>query len=140
MTELTYAIGERRICWPNPDATCLHGGCMYCDQHPFRTLAQIERYARKAGVLPHRGKGEDNALHAFQYGFAHGFFNVETRASYADVKAFTETLGAEALRKLAEGMRGSAHGRKKSELVPWLLRYRRDVLDESFRLSRRTVV
>jgi hypothetical protein len=139
VSELRYVIGERRICWPNPDATCLNGGCSYCNDHPFRTLASIERYARKAGVLPHRGNGEDDALHAFQYGYSNQFFNAETRASKEDVTAYAESVGSLALRELADGMPGGTHGKSKQQVLPWLLRYRRDVLDESFRLSRRVL-
>jgi hypothetical protein len=133
---LEYTIAERRICWPTPDATCLNGGCIWCDESPFRTLTTIERYARKAGVLPHRGHGEDDALHAYQYGLRRDFFNrVETRTSRENLAAYAETVGVEALRKMAEGMPGSAHGRKRDELLAWLLRYRRAVLDESFRTT-----
>jgi hypothetical protein len=139
MSELTYQIGERRICWPNPDATCLHGGCMYCDGHPFRKLSTIERYARRVGVLPHRGKGEDDALHAYRYGLSHDFFNVETRASKEDVTAYAESLGALALRGLADGMPGGTHGKTRAQVLPWLLRHRRALLDESFRLSQRVL-
>lgn len=58
----------RRICWPNPDATCLEGGCGWCDEYPFRTLAVIERYARSAGQVPNRCGGEtQNAWAAYRY-------------------------------------------------------------------------
>ena len=128
-----YTIGERRICWPNPDATCLHGGCSYCNYSPFKTLAQIERYAHKAGVLPHRGKGYEDAKKALQYGLTHEFFNVETRAARDDLMAYAETVGVLALKAMAEGMPGSTHGRKREDVLAWLVRNRRAVLDESFR-------
>jgi hypothetical protein len=138
VTRLIYEVAERRICWPNPDATCLNGGCLHCNDHPYRSLRQIARFAAKAGVLPHRGSGSDDALEAFRYGLSHDFFNADTRAAKEDVAAYTESLGALALRELAFGMPGGAHGRPKAEVMAWLLRYRRDVLDESFRLSQRT--
>lgn len=140
MTEaLTYRIAERRICWPNPDATCLHGGCSWCNDHPFRKLSTIERYARGAGVLPHRGRGEEDALKAYRYGLDHEFFNVETRASREDVAAFGESVGVLALKGMAQGMPEGTHARRKADILTWVLRHRRDVLDESFRATTRTV-
>jgi hypothetical protein len=138
MTELVYTIDERRICWPDPDATCLNGGCGWCNTYPFRKLSTIERYAARAGVLPHRGNGEDDAVVALRYGSNNDFFNVETRTSKDNLRAYTATVGAEALRKMAEGMGGvgGAHGKKREVMVEWLMRYRRDVLDESFRKTR----
>jgi len=134
MTETPrYTIGERRICWPNPDATCLHGGCGYCNYSPFRSLAQIDRYARRAGVLPHRGKGYEDARKALQYGLANQFFNVETRTSRENLLAYVETVGVLALKAMAEGMPGSTHGRKREDVAAWLMRHRRAVLDESFK-------
>ena len=72
-------VERRRICWPNPDATCLHGGCGYCNDAPFRDVATIRAYAEGAGVLPHRGIGEQDALAAFFYGWEHGWFNAESK-------------------------------------------------------------
>jgi len=135
---LQYTIEERRICWPNPDATCLHGGCMWCNDHPFRKLSTIERFARRAGTLPHRGRGEEDAQHAFQYGLRHAFFNVDTRTSRENVTAYAEGVGVLALKTMADGMPGGTHGRKRDEVLAWLLRYRRGVLDESFRRSTST--
>ena len=70
---------QRRICWPDPDATCLEGGCIYCDDHPWRNYTTIEAYARRAGVVPNRGIGEKDAWSAWVYGLAHNFFNRDTR-------------------------------------------------------------
>lgn len=42
---------QRRICWPNPDAVCLQGGCLYCDYYPFRDVDTIRRYADRRGLL-----------------------------------------------------------------------------------------
>lgn len=72
-------IEERRICWPNPDATCLEGGCGFCNYEPFRDVAQIERYAKRAGVLPNRATGHQPALEAFEYGRAGHWNNAESR-------------------------------------------------------------
>lgn len=69
----------RRICWPSPDATCLEGGCLYCNEAPFRALRTIDEYVVSAGVLPNRGKGETEALDAWRYGLARGFNGVEVK-------------------------------------------------------------
>jgi len=72
-------ITKRRICWPDPDATCLQGGCGYCNLSPYRSLTTIRAYARTAGVLRHRGRGQEDALSAFNYGLQHDFFNVDAK-------------------------------------------------------------
>jgi hypothetical protein len=72
-------ISRRRICWPDPDATCLEGGCIHCNSNRFRYLATIERYAREAGILPNRGIGEKHAEEALTWGIQHGFPGVECR-------------------------------------------------------------
>ena len=74
-------ITHRRICWPDPDATCLAGGCIYCNDHPLRSMRTIRRYANSAGVLVHRGGGSEAAWDALQRGEARLFPNVETRES-----------------------------------------------------------
>lgn len=67
---------ERRICWPEPDATCLEGGCIHCDGHPFRKLSVIERYAARAGQLPNRyGDETQDAMRAHAYGLKHRWCN-----------------------------------------------------------------
>jgi hypothetical protein len=132
-----YVIEERRICWPDPDATCLHGGCGWCNCEPFRKLSSIQRFAMKAGVLPHRGRGEEDAWKAYQYGLRNEFFNVETRTSRERLAAWAETVGVQAIKAMAEGMPGGTHGRKKDEVLAWAMRHRRDVLDESFRRTWR---
>lgn len=59
----------RRICWPNPDATCLEGGCGHCDEQPLRSIDKIRRYAERAGELQNRYGGKTkNALEAFLFG------------------------------------------------------------------------
>jgi hypothetical protein len=70
----------RRICWPDPDATCLEGGCGYCNDHPFRAVESIRRYAAKRGTLVHRGNGlRVDALAAFRYGMRSDWNNAESR-------------------------------------------------------------
>jgi hypothetical protein len=78
-TVQTPQVEQRRICWPNPDATCLEGGCLHCDGYPFRDVATIEKYARTAGIVPNRAIGEQDAWTAFLYGRGWGWSNVESR-------------------------------------------------------------
>lgn len=68
-------IIARRICWPEPDATCLEGGCGYCVDEPFRSVKTIEKWARTAGVVQNRGTGEQDAWEAWQRGLRHDFYN-----------------------------------------------------------------
>lgn len=70
-------ITKRRICWPNPDATCLEGGCSYCNDYPYRGTSVIRRYAENAGVLPHRSKGEGLAIDALNWGFRNDFVRAD---------------------------------------------------------------
>jgi hypothetical protein len=70
---------KRRICWPNPDATCLHGGCGYCNDNPFRSVKSIRDYARTAGTVYHRGGQQVDAWRAFCEGVAGRFYNAETK-------------------------------------------------------------
>lgn len=70
---------KRRICWPAPDATCLEGGCIYCNDNPFRAVSTIERYARSVSMLPNRGVGEKDAMDAFAYGKFNDWHNAESR-------------------------------------------------------------
>lgn len=76
MTPLT----ERRICWPDFDATCLEGGCLHCDGHPFRPIAVIKEKAEAMGMTTNRyGNGVVNAMAAFRYGQKHDWNNAESR-------------------------------------------------------------
>jgi hypothetical protein len=54
---MTYYRG-RRICWPNPDATCLEGGCIHCADQAFVSGAKIMVYVEMHPTLPHRGNGK----------------------------------------------------------------------------------
>ena len=70
---------KRRICWPTPDATCLHGGCGYCNDQPFKSLNVIRKYARQAGTVHHRGGRQVDAMQAYNEGLQAGFYNAETK-------------------------------------------------------------
>lgn len=75
----TRVITHRRICWPDPDATCLEGGCSYCDGYPLRLVSEIRIYAERAGVLPNRARGEKPAIDAFVRGLKSGWPNRSIR-------------------------------------------------------------
>ena len=126
--ELRYQIGERRICWPNPTDLCLTGACNQCNRHPFRGLGAIKSLAQALGKVP---------LAEYQYGLENNFFSTETRASKQDLEAYVNSIGVLALKEMATGMVGGTHGKSRAAVVAYVLRHRRDVLDESFRLTRR---
>lgn len=62
---------ERRICWPDPDRVCLEGGCGYCNQHVFRDLDEIQRWAENAP--------DPRLWQAWVFGLQNDFWNAETR-------------------------------------------------------------
>lgn len=73
---------QRRICWPDPDATCIEGGCIYCNSYPFRSVEGIRRYCVRNQQLKHRASPRlelVNAMQAFNYGKHNNWFNVESR-------------------------------------------------------------
>lgn len=72
-------ITSRRICWPDPDATCLEGGCIHCNGHRMRSVNVIRRYAERAGVLRNRAVGEKPAIEAFRWGEDSGWPDVDTK-------------------------------------------------------------
>lgn len=72
-------IIKRCICWPHPDATCLQGGCSYCNEYRLRAVTVIRRYAENAGMIPHRAQGEQLAIKAFNYGLQRGWPGVRVR-------------------------------------------------------------
>lgn len=51
-------MSARNICWPNPDATCLQGGCIHCTDGPKISEESIAEYARNLSELPNRCGGE----------------------------------------------------------------------------------
>lgn len=65
---MTMDVQKRRICWPDPDATCLEGGCIHCEDHRPRSLAVIRRWAEQAGEVRNRyGGGRVSAVEALRY-------------------------------------------------------------------------
>jgi hypothetical protein len=64
---------KMRICWPDPDATCLQGGCLYCNDARPRSVASVRQWAATAGRVRDRcGDGGEDALKALEYGLARG--------------------------------------------------------------------
>jgi hypothetical protein len=63
------AITKRRICWPYPDAVCLQGGCLYCNDYPFKSVSVIQQHAEQS----------DELWKAFEWGQLNGWPNVETK-------------------------------------------------------------
>lgn len=75
---------ERRICWPQFDATCLEGGCIYCNDNPYRAVELISRkvhgLAAKDKTVLNRGNGlERDPIEAFQYGWMNNWNNADSR-------------------------------------------------------------
>lgn len=63
---------RRRICWPDPDAVCLQGGCTYCNDSRMRSLNAIRAYAEQ----------RDPKLRAAYWdGYDHHFYNAEVEWS-----------------------------------------------------------
>lgn len=62
-------ITQRKICWPNPDAVCLEGGCGYCNYEKFHTIDEIRKHVDKHPKLEK----------AFNYGSSHNWNNAETK-------------------------------------------------------------
>ena len=126
-------IESRKICWPTPDATCLHGGCGWCEYGKWKTLDQVEAYAARRGHAYHRGGAQEDALVAYRYGLAHDFFTlrVPLRTSRERLETWACTLPALTLREFARGMKGLS-GAKSDAMRKWLLRYRRDDLEVSY--------
>jgi hypothetical protein len=56
-----------RICWPNPDATCLEGGCVHCQDGREIEIRKVKRWAGTAGLVKNRyGGGTKDALEALR--------------------------------------------------------------------------
>jgi hypothetical protein len=69
---------RRRICWPSPDATCLEGGCLYCNDHPYRSVATIRAWAQQTPTIRNRGDRQTrSAMEAFQWGEQHHWGNAD---------------------------------------------------------------
>ena len=64
------AITARRICWPQFDRVCLIGGCIYCNDHPYRTLTVIRK------MIP---DWDEERYQAFYEGKEHDFYNADTK-------------------------------------------------------------
>lgn len=76
---------QRRICWPNPDAVCLQGGCGYCNTYRFRNVTSIEKWVDKQ----HRPE----LTESFQYGQTNNWFNANSRSTNTQrEETMTETL------------------------------------------------
>ena len=60
-----------KICWPNPDATCLEGGCVHCQDGKEVSAEKVESWASKAGQVKNRyGGSTKDALVALKGGVA----------------------------------------------------------------------
>lgn len=78
---MSKAVEQRRICWPDFDATCLEGGCHYCNGNRFRNVSSIEQ-AVKAGKGHARNRGNGTAADlewSLRYGRRHNWHNAESR-------------------------------------------------------------
>lgn len=53
-------IKKRRICWPNPDAVCLQGGCSYCNDCDYKFLHEIWKYAQNKNLESDYKIGREN--------------------------------------------------------------------------------
>jgi hypothetical protein len=79
---------ERRICWPNPDSTCLEGGCIHCIDAPFRTFTEIRLYVSRQGSLPDRDLGRQKlAMVAWHDGLARNFHGADVRPTSTNVRS-----------------------------------------------------
>ncbi len=79
--QATMKIEQRRICWPQFDATCLEGGCLYCNDHPFKNISTIQRAVLQGqGQARNRGNGAPANLEtAFFWGLGNGWCNAQSR-------------------------------------------------------------
>lgn len=73
-------ITHRRICWPDPDATCLEGGCIHCNDYPYRKVTEISRWAVLSGPVNDRcGDQTKDAYSAYLWGCARGWPGIEQK-------------------------------------------------------------
>ena len=66
---------QRRICWPEPDAVCLEGGCVHCNDAPFRPVDELLDDARTR----QRDEGGKDLVAAFWWGYQRHWPNTEQR-------------------------------------------------------------
>lgn len=73
---------QLKICWPNPDATCLEGGCIHCESDGMWVdVAVLKQWASTASDLAQRGVDTPKSAHdAFRYGAQSGWWNMLKRA------------------------------------------------------------
>ena len=86
----TQMVKERKICWPKPDATCIEGGCLYCEDGPWKSENAVRRFCMRAEhhgkELMNRGNGKTTkAMAAYEYGISHGWGNAPTRTVEKEV-------------------------------------------------------
>ena len=63
---------KRRIWRPTFDAVCLGGGCVWCNDNPFRSVSDIR------AAIP---DDDTNRIKAFEFGKRNDWHNAETRKS-----------------------------------------------------------
>jgi hypothetical protein len=44
------AVKQRRICWPDFDELCLMGGCIHCNDNPYRGLLAVSHEAHRRNL------------------------------------------------------------------------------------------
>lgn len=75
------AFFARRICWPEPDATCLEGGCGWCHDKPFVAGKKIQEYVESTPQVCSRyGRVSKSSLEAYEYGLTNP--NVKWRGGH----------------------------------------------------------
>lgn len=72
---------QLKICWPDPDATCLEGGCIHCESGgTWVDVKVLKQWASDASALAQRGVStRKSARDAFQYGAQSGWWNMLKR-------------------------------------------------------------
>lgn len=69
---------RRKICWPNPDATCLEGGCSWCEiDGEIKTEKQLVEYINNVVEVQNRGNSNYvNSKEALEWGIRHNRNNI----------------------------------------------------------------
>jgi hypothetical protein len=85
-------VKQRRICWPNPDATCLEGGCIYCGlDGRWVNFGTIAAWAREAGQVPNRyGGATQGAQDAWREGLREHFYQADPAYLVREVPKLVE--------------------------------------------------